>query len=261
MQKVLNLQYGSCNDIISCNTFSGGFMQVHLRPRLLAAAAFLADSDTVADIGCDHGRLSAALLQRGLAKRVFASDISEDSLQKAKALACRCGFSDGRLSFFVSDGLSHLAPCEADSLVFAGMGGELIARLLEAGKDIACSAKRIVMQPMGGTKELRKYLYENGYAIKDEAMVFDAGRYYQILLAAPNIGQSADLPSDAILEFGPILFARRDPLLREALIRCVEGRHRRMQRAAKNGVIPPQLVRELSGAETLLSRFEQEEQQ
>lgn len=261
MQKGRCLQYEGGSDIISCNTFSGGFMQVHLRPRLLAAASFLAASHTVADIGCDHGRLSAALVQRGLAKHVLASDISEDSLQKAKDLACRCGFSSEQLSFFVSDGLSHLVSGEADALVFAGMGGELIARLLEEGKEIAHSAKRIVMQPMGGTKELRKYLYENGYTIKDEAMVLDAGRYYQILLASPNIGHSAEMPSDAILEFGAILFAKRDPLLREALICCVEGRRRRMQRAEKDGVIPPQLVHELTGAEMLLSQFDQEEQQ
>jgi len=236
-------------------------MQVHLRPRLLAAAAFLSGCTTVADIGCDHGRLSAALLQRALAKRVLASDISEDSLKKAQILAERCGFSADQLSFFVSDGLSHLSPGDADALVFAGMGGELIAKLLELGESAAKSAKRIVMQPMGGTRELRRYLYETGYAIKDETMVLDAGRYYQVILASPSFSRSADMPSDAILEFGPILFERRDPLLHEALTRCVAGRRHRMRKAEKNGVIPPQLAHELSGAEALLAEFDQEEQQ
>lgn len=234
-------------------------MQVHLRPRLLAAAKFVSGCDTVADIGCDHGRLSAALLQRSLARQVIASDISADSLQKARELALRCGFSEEQLSFHVSDGLSHLSPGEADALVFAGMGGELIAKLLDAGEATAKTTKRIIMQPMGGTKELRRFLYENGYAITDEAMVLDAGRYYQILLAVPSPGQSADIPSDAVLEFGPLLFARRDPCLRNALIRCVEGRRRRMRKAEKNGVIPPQLAHELSGAEALLREFDMEE--
>lgn len=236
-------------------------MQVHLRPRLLAAAKFIQGSHTVADIGCDHGRLSAALLQRGLAKHIIASDISEDSLQKARDLAARCGFTDVELSFHVSDGLSHLSPGEADTLVFAGMGGELIAKLLAAGGAAAKAAEKIIMQPMGGTTELRRFLYENGYAIQDEAMVFDAGRYYQILLAVPCVGQSADMPCDALLEFGSILFARRDPCLRNALKRCVEGRRKRMQKAEKNGVIPPRLAHELSGAEALLKEFDREDLQ
>ena len=93
-------------------------MQVHLRPRLAVAAAYLSGAGTVADIGCDHGRLAVALLQQGAVRHVIASDLSADSLQKARALAARCNVGENALSFFVSDGLSHLTPGEADALVF-----------------------------------------------------------------------------------------------------------------------------------------------
>ena len=222
-------------------------MQVHLRPRLAAAAAYLSGARTVADIGCDHGRLAVALLQQGTARHVIASDLSADSLQKARALA-----------FFVSDGLSHLAPGEADALVFTGMGGELIARLLQDGARIAAAAERIVMQPMGGTRELRSYLLQNGYAILDERFVLDAGRFYQVILVKPQFGQSAELPCDALLEFGPIAFAQRDPLLLEALKRCRDGRLRRMRKAESHGRSPKQLVHELSGVQELIDILEQE---
>ena len=92
---------------------------------------------------------------------------------------------EAQLSFVLSDGLSHLVPGEADAIVLAGMGGELIARLLEAGAAAAHAAARIVMQPMGGTLELRRFLLQNGFRIADEKYVLDAGRYYQIILAVP----------------------------------------------------------------------------
>ena len=233
-------------------------MQVHLRPRLAAAAAYLSGAGTVADIGCDHGRLAVALLQQGAVRHVIASDLSADSLQKARALAARCNVGENALSFFVSDGLSHLAPGEADALVFTGMGGELIARLLQDGARIAAAAERIVMQPMGGTRELRSYLLQNDYAILDERFVLDAGRFYQVILVKPQFGQSAELPCDALLEFGPIAFAQRDPLLLEALKRCRDGRLRRMRKAESHGRSPKQLVHELSGVQELIDILEQE---
>ena len=97
-------------------------MYVHLRPRLNRALDMLRGSQTVADIGSDHGRLAVALLQQGAAERVIACDISAPSLEKARALCGRCGLG-GRMDFRVADGLGGLHPGEADALVMAGMGG------------------------------------------------------------------------------------------------------------------------------------------
>ena len=66
---------------------------VSLHPRLEAAAALLGKTSVLADIGCDHGRFSAAMLQRGTAEKVIASDISAPSLKKAEQLANVCGLS------------------------------------------------------------------------------------------------------------------------------------------------------------------------
>ena len=62
---------------------------VNLTPRMSAALEMLYGYKTVADIGCDHGRLTAALLQNRYCEYVIASDISEPSLEKAKALIDR----------------------------------------------------------------------------------------------------------------------------------------------------------------------------
>ena len=68
--------------------------QVGITARLAAALELLNGSETVADVGCDHGKLAAALLQRGVCSRVVASDISEPSLQKGSELIRHIGLEE-----------------------------------------------------------------------------------------------------------------------------------------------------------------------
>ena len=88
---------------------------VHLTPRLIAALSMLKGAAVVADIGCDHGRLTAALLQQNICARVIATDISEPSLQKAKDLLGHVSLSD-RVSFRAGDGLDPLSENECDGI-------------------------------------------------------------------------------------------------------------------------------------------------
>ena len=141
-------------------------------------------SHLAADIGCDHGRLSVALLQQGRADRVIASDISTE-------LAALCGLGS-RLTTVLSDGMAHLGPDEADAIAICGMGGELIARILEANLPAVKNARCITMQPMRGIEELRQFLRKNEFRIIDERLVLDAGRIYQIIGA--KSGNPAPLP-------------------------------------------------------------------
>ena len=104
---------------------------VNITPRLRAALEMLVGFDTVADIGCDHGRLTAALLQKQICRRVIASDVSGPSLDKARSLIEHIGLSD-RVSFREGDGCSVLLPGECDAIALLGMGGTLMVRILEA---------------------------------------------------------------------------------------------------------------------------------
>ena len=107
-------------------------MRVHLRPRLEAVAAMVQGSDTLADVGCDHGRLTVSLLQRNMIQRALALDISAPSLDKARALAERCGLGS-KIELRLSNGLLGLNAGEADAVVLSGMGGLLIARVQDPG--------------------------------------------------------------------------------------------------------------------------------
>ena len=223
-----------------------------LRPRLLAAAQRAA-GECAADIGCDHGRLCAWLLQQGRIRRAVGTDVSEASLAKAKALRALCGLEEA-WALRVGDGLSALSPAEADTLFFCGMGGELIARMLEAGDATARAARRIVMQPMRGTAALRAYLYTHGYAIEEEQIVLDAGRYYQIIAAKSGVPRP--LPPGfptGHYTFGALLFTLRDPLLLPMLQAYRDGHAKRLEKARAKGQSPAPLCKICEEMDTLIA--------
>lgn len=228
-------------------------MRINLRPRLAAVFDMLGCRDSIADVGCDHGRLSMSLIQTGHAKRVIASDISEPSIEKARALCEKCGLA-AQCSFTISDGLTHLRGGDADAIAICGMGGELIADILRDGDAAARSASIIVMQPMRGVSELRRYLYENSYRIVDERIVYDAARYYQIIAAAS--GAPDPLPQgfpDGVYEFGALCAMKRDPLLLPMLEMYRAGHMRRLDKARARDSTPAPLVRELRDIDALIS--------
>ena len=146
----------------------------------LKTIAELCNGDTIADIGCDHGRLGVWMLQNGLCKRVIAIDVSEKCIEKARRLATFVGVSD-QMDCRVGDGLNVLHPGEADSVVISGMGGTSIQDILRDRQDMLRSA-RVVLQPQTSKPELREWLGENGFVVRDEKVVLDRRRYYDVWL-------------------------------------------------------------------------------
>ena len=227
-----------------------------LAPRLGTALALLPRAETLVDVGCDHGRLCLAALRKGQFRRAVAVDISEASLDKARALFAKSGLT---AEFIRADGLASLDLASYGDYVVAllGMGGELIADILKKGASAAQSAKALVLQPMGGERELRSFLCENGYAVSDEASVLDAGRYYQLILARHCPEAVVPYADDALLEFGAINYAKRQGALKALLEKVCASRARRMERAKRSGVVPEALERELCGVQRLLEHWEE----
>ena len=172
-----------------------------LDPRLSVMAELVGECESYADIGCDHGRLGAFLLQTGRVKRAQLTDISADSLQKARRLIGALGLG-ARVDFRVGDGARALA-AEPEVAVIAGMGGALIARLIRDGR-AQLGAARLVLQPNVAARELRGTLVECGYRIYDERIAPDGRRNYVVIAAEPGAAHY----SEAELTVGPILLER-----------------------------------------------------
>ncbi|MBQ3080365.1 MAG: SAM-dependent methyltransferase [Clostridia bacterium] len=171
--------------------------------RLTEIINMLPASRVIADIGADHGRLGAQLLLSGKCEKVWFSDISAPSLDKARSLIKRLALND-KAEFFVGDGALAL-PEAPDAAVIAGMGGVTIAEIIENSKGRLRGAE-LILQPNVGCTHLRKKLSENGWVITDERAVRCARRWYVLLKAEEGKSEL----SFKELVAGPVFLRRMD---------------------------------------------------
>lgn len=162
-----------------------------LTPRLSCIINYV-NSDTAADIGTDHAYVSIELIRSGRANYVIASDVRKGPLDIAEANIKKYGLSD-RIKTRLGSGMSVLKPGEADTIIIAGMGGELICEILKAD-DITARASTLILQPMNAQYELRRYLIENGFTIEEENIENEGHRVYNIMLV--KNGRQTDFNDD-----------------------------------------------------------------
>ncbi len=148
-----------------------------LSPRLKEAAALVRKVDTIADIGTDHAYLPIYLIGHDICKKVIASDLRRGPLENARVNVETAGFGD-RIELRLSDGLTNYRPDEAQDIVIAGMGGILIAEILDKAPWLKRGDKHLVLQPMTHAEYLRAYLMANGYRILRESVCEDDGKLY-----------------------------------------------------------------------------------
>ncbi len=184
--------------------------------RMMALIQLMEPCKTIADIGCDHGKLCKLIMDEQLATKIIASDISEESLKKAKKLFENM---EPKPDFRVGNGLNILDQSEAQGIVIAGMGGRLISSILEEGKAHIDHADWILCQPMQQAQDLRRYLRENHLAIAEERIVFEEERYFEILKIVPRKSNPYPEQIDVALcdEIGPRLWEDNSIVLRNKI--------------------------------------------
>ncbi len=153
----------------------------NLSKRLQMVFRSVPSNSVVADIGTDHAFLPIALIKSGVASRVIACDIAEGPLSVARRNVERSGVDNIELR--LSDGLKAVDGAEADVVTIAGMGGDLISRILAAAPWVKNQDKRLVLQPMTSADSLRDYLFAEGFKIVSELAVTDCKRVYSVITA------------------------------------------------------------------------------
>lgn len=156
--------------------------QPNLDPRLNALAALVRPSARCADIGTDHGLLIAWLAASGRISSGFACDINQKPLEKA-AFSLRAYNVENKVKLILCDGLSGIAPDTCDDIIIAGMGGELIWRIIDAPNWTRDPELRFLLQPMTRPERLRRYLYENGFMLLRETPVLSNDFVYSVMQA------------------------------------------------------------------------------
>lgn len=175
--------------------------------RIKAIAKYTKDSYKVTDIGCDHGYLIVDALKNYNVSHAVAVDNKELPLSFAKANINKEGLTS-KVRFSLSNGLEDLEK-DSDTIVIAGLGGSLIALIIDAGLDKIYNQK-LILQANRNNYELRKYLNLKGFKFLDEEIIYD-GFYYQIIVVRK---ENYNYPlTESELLYGPINIKKRSQLL------------------------------------------------
>jgi len=158
-------------------------MGVDLSARLFACGELVPDGAYLADVGTDHAYLVISLLKRGKIRKAVCSDINEGPLGRARANVAEAQLLD-RVDFCLADGAASLEKYKPDAYSVCGMGGELIAEIISKAPAMKSEGVSLVLQPMTRPEALRELLASQGFRIKEERYVLDAGRYYAVISAS-----------------------------------------------------------------------------
>ena len=152
------------------------------KTRLDCIVSLIRDGVRIADVGCDHAYITTEALRCGKATFSVASDIRPGPLCRAEENVTEAGFSD-RVKLVLADGLDGIEQYSPDDIIIAGMGGELIADIIERAPFVKNKNIRLILQPMTSQDKLRAYLCSAGFEITKELLPVERSHIYQVIAA------------------------------------------------------------------------------
>lgn len=182
---------------------------LQLSERMQAVASMVTENNRLADVGTDHGYIPIYLCETGKIPSALAMDVKEGPLLHARR-NIELHHLQERIQTRLSDGVQKLEKDEADSVVIAGMGGMLVRKILEEGKEVLQSVKELILQPQSDIDIVRKYLQEQEYCITEEKMVCEEGKYYPMMHVIHGYMEPW---SDIEWKYGAFLLKEKNPVL------------------------------------------------
>ena len=176
--------------------------------RLELVASFVPQGAILLDVGSDHAYLPIDLVERGKIESAIAGEVVEGPYQSAVKNVEAHGLKE-KIQVRLANGLVAFEEADQVSVItIAGMGGRLIARILEEGLDKLANVERLILQPNNREDDLRIWLQENEFQIVAESILEEAGKFYEILVV--KAGQMKLSASD--VRFGPFLSKEVSPV-------------------------------------------------
>jgi len=237
-----------------------------LSRRLAALAEWVPEGARFADIGTDHALLPVYLALSGRVAAAVAGDLRPGPVRAALRQVEAAGAGDV-VSVRQGDGLSVLAPGEADTLCIAGLGGAQIVRILEAGEPRLRGVRTLLLAPQGAENAVRRWLSEHGWVLDAERLVEEGGVIYTLLKAVrPADGAEAErrnrglydpavlaprmpeIPLWMLYQMGPLLLRRPDAAFRRLWETEADKRERVVRQLARSA--SPEAARKAESLET-----------
>lgn len=176
--------------------------------RLELVASFVPQGSILLDVGSDHAYLPIELVERGQIEAAIAGEVVDGPYQSALKNVEAHGLKE-KIQVRLANGLAAFEEEDQVSIItIAGMGGRLIATILEEGLDKLASVERLILQPNNREDDLRLWLQEHGFQIVAESILEEAGKFYEILVV--EAGQMKLSASD--VRFGPFLSKEVSPV-------------------------------------------------
>lgn len=172
--------------------------------------------DTVCDIGCDHGKLCASLLLNGKIKVAYGVDVSDASLEKSRALKRKLDLGDFNL--LIGSGFMPVAHLHIDCGVICGIGSNETIAVIKSKMSYAKGLKRLILCPLKNTYLVREFLFENGFLMEEEDLVYERGRYYNIFIVRAGREEQTD---DVNIFVGRRLIENKHPCLNSWLTKRI----------------------------------------
>ena len=176
--------------------------------RLETVASFVPQGAVLLDVGSDHAYLPIELVEKGHIERAIAGEVVEGPYQSAIKNVKEHDLVE-KIQVRLANGLSAFEESDQVSVItIAGMGGRLIASILEEGLDKLANVERLILQPNNREDDLRRWLQDHGFQIIAESILEEAGKFYEILVA--EIGEMKLSVRDT--RFGPFLAREVSPV-------------------------------------------------
>lgn len=179
---------------------------MNLDNRLKRITDFIPSDSYILDVGCDHALLDIYLALNRNNVKLIASDINENPLKIAKENIKQYNLED-EITLEKADGVSKIND-EVDTVVIAGMGTSTINDIINNDLEKLKNVKKIIISSHTSSFELRENMNKKGFKIIDEAVVFDKGKYYEIIVYSNGYEKLSKLD----MKYGPIISKRKDEI-------------------------------------------------
>ncbi len=171
---------------------------ISLSPRLLALCSMVEKGSYIADVGSDHCALPIYLFEKGVIKGAVAIENKKKPFERMKKAIEATTFP---IIASLSNGLEALNE-EIDTVVLAGMGGNLIVDILKRGSAKLANVETIIVDAHNDRPKVTAFLANEGYHLTQNEFLCDASIYYDVMKwkkGAPSAPYS-----EIALKYGPL---------------------------------------------------------